>query len=103
MDIFTITSETGPTTLEIKGDLVASSVNALLAAANSLTTENKIILNMAGVHFIDCNGVRICMQLQNDLRSRGGELCCCKLVPKVRKVFKVTGADKKILLLDDGN
>lgn len=103
MDISTIKSKKDGTTLEISGDLVASSVNDLLVAANSLTTEKKIILNMAGVPFIDSNGVRTCMQLQNNLRSRGGELCCCNLVPKVRKVFRVTGADKKILLLDNNN
>lgn len=102
MKITTFTEESGNVVLKISGNLVASNVDQLVNAVNRLEQggEQRIFLDLAGVPFIDSSGLKTCMQLQNQLRSRGGGLFCFNVESAVLKVFKVTGADQKIPVLN---
>ncbi|MBU0483806.1 MAG: ATP-binding protein [Proteobacteria bacterium] len=103
MKIIANTEDTGNSILKISGDLVASNVDQLVDAVNCLESGGgkRIFLDMAGVSFMDSSGLRTCMQLQNNLRKSGGELICFNIGSKVRKVFSVTEADRKILLINN--
>jgi len=102
MKITTFTEESGNAVLKIFGDLVASNADQLVDAVNSLEQGGgkRIFLDLAGVPFIDSSGLKTCIQLQNQLRVGGGALFCFNVEAGVLKVFKVTGADQKILLLN---
>lgn len=102
MKITTLTEESGNAVLKIFGDLVASNVDQLVNAVNCLEKGGgkRIFLDLAGVSFLDSSGLKTCMQLQNQLRAGDGGLFCFNVEPCVLKVFKVTGADQKILLLN---
>lgn len=106
MGIITISSvqnKNGDATVIINGELIASSADKLVDALETLDHGKSVFLDMAGVTFMDSSGLRTCIQLQNNLQKGGGKLTCCNLTPQVKKVFKVTGADGKILLVSNKN
>lgn len=102
MDITTRTEETGNTIIKVTGELVAGNVDRLVETFNALEKgrDSRLFLDMAGISFMDSSGLKTCMQLHNNLRENDCELVCYNLAPKVKKVFEVTGADKKILLIN---
>lgn len=88
--------------LKLVGDLVASSADELKSQAARLIEKKYrfILLDLGRVNFIDSSGLGACMAIKRDLAPVAGLLACTGLNENVRKVFRMTRADQKIMLFD---
>jgi anti-anti-sigma factor len=102
MKISTVNEETGNTVVRISGDLVANNVDPVTNTIKNLgiAAKTRVFLDLAEVSFMDSTGLKACMHLQNYLRDRDSELVCFNLNANIQKLFKVTGADQKILVVE---
>ena len=53
-----------------------------------------LVVNLAGVDFIDSTALAILVQGMKRARQQGGDLHLCQLQPPVRMVFELTRLDK---------
>ena len=70
---------------------------ALEMSGNELLPLDRVLLNL---DFIDSSGLGACIALNRDLAGKGGVLACAALNENVRKVFRMTRADQKILVFE---
>jgi len=94
MSLKIVTREVGRVIiLDVRGRIIlGDELNTLREAIHSLIGENKkkIILNLAGVDFIDSSGVGELVACFTSVRNTGGELKLLNLTQKVRDVLHVT-------------
>jgi anti-anti-sigma factor len=88
--------------LKLAGNLVASTIDELKAHVARLIEKKYlfILLDMGKVDFIDSSGLGGCIAIKRDLVANVGLLACTGLTEAVRKVFRMTHADQKILVFD---
>jgi len=88
--------------LKLIGNLVASSVEELKVQIAKLIEKKYlfILLDMAKIDFIDSSGLGACIAIKRDLAVNVGLLACMGLTENVRKVFRMTHADQKIMVFD---
>lgn len=84
--------------LELNGDLVASAVEEFKAGIAELQRKNcvNVVLQMAKVNFMDSSGLGACMAISKALSAKKGMLVCAEQGETVKKIFHITGADRKI-------
>jgi len=89
--------------LKLIGDLVASTAEELKAQIAKLIEKRYrfILLDLGRVGFIDSSGLGACIAIKRDLAANVGFLTCTGLNDNVRKVFRMTRADQKIMIFDD--
>jgi len=89
--------------LKLIGDLVASTAEELKAQIAKLIEKRYrfILLDLGRVGFIDSSGLGACIAIKRDLAANVGLLTCTGLNDNVRKVFRMTRADQKIMIFDD--
>ena len=87
--------------LDLTGDLVASTGEGLKTRAAELEGKGirHILLKMTRVGFMDSSGLGACMELSRSLNAKGGMLACAQPSETVHKVFRITGADRKLAVL----
>jgi anti-sigma B factor antagonist len=81
------------TILDIEGRIIlGDEIGALRDAIHGLISQGKkkIILNLAGVDYIDSSGVGELVGCYTSVRSAGGELKLLNLTQKVQDVLHVT-------------
>lgn len=88
--------------LEPAGNLVASTAEELKAQIARLITKKFlfVLLDLGRVVFIDSSGLGACIGIKRDLAAANGLLVCTGLSESVRKVFHMTRADQKIVIMD---
>jgi len=88
--------------LKLIGSLVASSAEGLKEQIAKLMEKKYrfILLDLGKVDFIDSSGLGACIAIKRDLTATNGILACAALNENVRKVFRMTRADQKILVFD---
>jgi len=88
--------------LKLVGNLVASSAEELKEQITKLLEKKYrfILLDLGKVDFIDSSGLGACMAIKRDLAAHEGILACAGLNENVRKLFKMTRADQKILVFE---
>lgn len=88
--------------LKLVGNLVASSAEELRIQIAKLIEKKYrfILLDLAKVDFIDSSGLGVCIAINRDLTVSNGLLACTGLNENVRKVFRMTRADQKIMICD---
>lgn len=88
--------------LKLIGSLVASSAERLKEQSAKLMEKKYrfILLDLGKVDFIDSSGLGACIAINRDLAAGHGVLACAALNENVRKVFRMTHADQKILVFD---
>lgn len=88
--------------LKLLGNLVAGTADGLTAQIAKLTEKNYrfILLDLGKVDFIDSSGLGACISIKRDLAVNAGLLACTGLNENVRKVFRMTHADQKIMIFD---
>jgi len=80
--------------LEERVDSVgAGEMDAVLQAASS-EGKRKIVLDMAGVTYINSAGLRTLADILTRNRASGGDLRLVALTPRVERVFKIIGFDR---------
>lgn len=88
--------------LKLVGSLVASSAEGLKEQIAKLMGKKYrfILLDLGKVDFIDSSGLGACIAIKRDLAATNGLLACAGMNENVRKVFRMTRADQKILVCD---
>jgi anti-anti-sigma factor len=71
----------------------AGEMDAILQAAFS-EGKRKIVLDMAGVTYINSAGLRTLADILTRNRASGGDLRLVALAPRVERVFKIIGFDR---------
>jgi anti-sigma B factor antagonist len=87
------------------GNLVASTAEKLKEQVAKMIEKNYpfILLDMGQVEFIDSSGLGACISINRDLAASNGLLVCTGLNDTVRKLFRITRADQKIMVLDSAH
>lgn len=88
--------------LRLVGSLVAGSAEGLKTQIAKLIEKKYrfILLDFGKVDFIDSSGLGACIATQRDLTAQGGLLAGAGLNENVRKVFRMTRADQKIMIFE---
>lgn len=88
--------------LKLTGSLVASSAENLKTQVAKLLEKKYrfILLDLGKVDFIDSSGLGACIAINRNLAATQGVLACAGMNENVRKVFRMTRADQKILVFE---
>jgi len=71
-------------------------VDSLLAEA--MRTNNRTIVNLSQVHFIDSTGLSVLIKGAKHHREQKGDLVLCELQQPVRIIFELTRLDKMFVI-----
>lgn len=95
MDIIS-RNENGVTIIVLEGRIDSAGAHQLDDALQQVLTggQYKIILDMAGVTYINSAGLRTLADALTQSRAQDGDLRLVALSPKVERVFKIIGFDK---------
>lgn len=89
------------TIFEINGEVDLHSAPQLRSELNSYSDSQEkplLLVDMAGVSFIDSTGIGVLVGALKRARERGGALAFCHAQNRVRRVFEITGLLKAIPL-----
>jgi anti-sigma B factor antagonist len=89
--------------LEIAGNITGPPKSSELSSKLSELVEageNKIILDLAAVDWINSSGIGILMKALHKLRSSNGDLMLARPVLKVKNILQITNFDKIINVFD---
>lgn len=53
--------------------------------------EKKLLLDLAGVDYVNSAGLRVFMMAAKKIKSVGGKLAICGMTPNVRELFEIAG------------
>jgi len=83
----------GAMVLEVSGEVELHSAPQLRAELVRLTetTSPQIVVDLAGVSFIDSTGIGVLVGGLKKARERGGEVAFCSPQTRVKRVFEITG------------
>ncbi len=86
----------GILTLELTGRVDSVGAGELETALNELLDQGnfRIVLDMAGVQYINSAGLRTLADAVTRARARDGDLRLAALTPKVARVLKIIGFDR---------
>jgi anti-sigma B factor antagonist len=86
--------------LKLTGSLVANTAEGLKAQVARLLEKKYrfIVIDLGRIDFIDSSGLGACIAIKRDLVATDGVLACAGMNENVRKVFRMTRADQKILV-----
>jgi anti-sigma B factor antagonist len=70
-------------------------------AKTSATPQPQVVLNLAGVNFVDSTALATMVQGMKHCRQRDGDLHLCCLQQSVRIIFELTRLDKALNIFPD--
>lgn len=87
--------------LKLSGSLVASALEELKSQVQKLIDKKfvHIVFDMSRLDFVDSSGLGLCIATARDLAAVSGKLVCFGLNDNVQKLFKMTRADQKIVVM----
>lgn len=87
--------------LKLAGSLVASTLEELKSQVQKLVEKKyvHIIFDMTRVDFVDSSGLGLCITTSRELAACSGKLVCYGLRENVQKLFTMTRADQKIVVM----
>jgi anti-sigma B factor antagonist len=89
--------------LSLEGRLDASSARDVKEKVGSLSRENRInlVMDMAGVDFIDSSGLGSLVSVLRTVNKLGGDIKISALQDQVRAVFELTRLHRIFAIYDD--
>lgn len=83
------------TTVEVGGEIDLGSGPELLEFALDVMREQGpwLAVDLAGVTFMDCGGVRVLLAIRSRARREGGHLNVVAISPPVHRVLRIIGMD----------
>jgi anti-sigma B factor antagonist len=95
-----VTGDDSGITVAVRGELDVLTAPFLWERLETLFPEQggRLVLDLAGVRFVDSMGIGVIVRAQSRLRQSGGELVVRSPQDQARKVFETTGLDKTIEL-----
>jgi len=95
----------GVQVVSVIGELDVASAPKLRQALVGLVADAdgppRVVVDLAGVDFLDSTGLGVLLGGMKRVRARDGELALCRAEPQVRKVFEVTRVIEIIPLHDE--
>jgi anti-anti-sigma factor len=83
-----------------RGDIDANTAAAAAAVLQQARTASpNVVIDMAGVTFVDSTGLRALIRLWQELAPSGGTVTVEHAPASVRRLFSLTGADENITLV----
>jgi len=91
------------TVLSLEGRLDASSAKDIKEKVDSLSTESRVnlVIDMAGVDFIDSSGLGSLVSSLRTVNKQGGDIKISALQAQVRSVFELTRLHRIFGIYDD--
>lgn len=88
----------GCTVVRVAGELDLPSAPDLRAGLRQAVESggDTIVLDLAGVRFIDSSGLGTIVLIYKELQLRAGRLCLAGVQPFVLKVFELTSVDRLV-------
>jgi anti-anti-sigma factor len=84
----------GVVTARLAGDVDPSTVASLLGELQVVLLDGalrELVIDLGGVEFMDSSGIRVLIDVHNQMRERDGVLVLEQVPPTVRSVLEITG------------
>lgn len=91
----------GSAFLEVAGDIDAESAVELRDVLESLHLDKQVVIDMAGVEFMDSSGIKVLLDRMVRIRAGGGSVCISRPSRQVRRVVEITGLAEVLLAAHD--
>ena len=75
----------------VTGEIDADSMLALQAPLSELSPQSHILLDMSGVTFMDCRGLRVILTQRIKMTEAGGSIHIHHASPAVQRLMQVSG------------
>ncbi len=85
-----VRSENGGPVIELVGDVDARAEQALSAAYSEAGEATGVMLDFAGVTYMNSTGIALIVGLLARARANGQTLSVCGLTPHYREIFEIT-------------
>lgn len=87
--------------VKLSGSLVASNLEELKSQVQKLIDKKfvHIVFDLSRIDFVDSSGLGLCISTARELAAISGKLVCYGLNENVQKLFKMTRADQKIVVM----
>ena len=79
------------TTVVVAGEIDAHTMLALQAPLSELSPHSHILLDMSGVRFMDCRGLRVILTQRIKMTEAGGSIHIHHASPAVQRLMQVSG------------
>ena len=86
--------------VEVHGDLDMASEPQLRDHLQPLAGPSQVVVDLAGVEFMDSSALGTLVVMFKALRDGGGRLCLAAVRPPVRAILSVTSVDRVIDVYD---
>ena len=104
-DLDVATHDDGVAVVTVLGEVDVATAPALRQELLRLTTESsappRLVVDMAGVDFLDSTGLGVLLGGLKRVRAKGGSLVLARAEPHVRKVFEITRVIEILPIHDD--
>jgi anti-sigma B factor antagonist len=92
---FSISDDTEPPVLTVRGEVDLASAPKLAAAMTELIDRGytHVAVDLGAVEFIDSSGLGVLVGSLRRLRDDGGDLVLCAASPPVTRILELTGLD----------
>jgi anti-anti-sigma factor len=98
----TVVSTDPDLVLELVGDLDLSSIPALRAALESLEPDAvSVVLDLAGLTFLDSSGMGLVAKTNHELQDRGGGIVLRSPRAHVLRTLQMVGLDEVVQIITD--
>ncbi|WP_129305227.1 anti-sigma factor antagonist [Streptomyces sp. L2] len=88
--------ERGHTVLELRGEIDIAAAAEIIPVLDRLTAVPgvRLVIDLRGVTFFDCSGLRLLYRARGRVRDGGGQLYLVCTHPLTLRVFRVTGLSR---------
>jgi anti-sigma B factor antagonist len=86
--------------MQVEGDLDLESAPALTTELKARLGPRPIVLDLAGVEFMDSSGLGVLVGAHKEAAAQGGALVLAAPTPRVHKIFKITKLHKVFALYE---
>lgn len=87
-------------TVQLHGELDLCSAELLTAALRNHLGHRVICLDLSGLSFLDCAGIRAIRAAHERQARRSAALLLANVQPRIRRVLALTQADRLLQILD---
>jgi anti-anti-sigma factor len=91
-----IRRDRGHTVVEFHGEIDIAAAVEIIPPLDRVTARPgaRVVIDLSGVDFFDCSGLRLLYRARARIRAGGGELCLVCAHPLTLRVLKVTGLSR---------
>lgn len=92
---FTVERDESRATLQVRGEVDISSADTLEQRIGQLRNGDvsELVIDLAGVPFMDSSGLRILLKAHSELQEAGGRLVIARPSTAVARLLEVSGLD----------